>query len=653
MVGPVFHYEMLLNSRRNRLHVLRWLWSGWLVLQLLGSAFVAWAITVVPSGESHQPITAMVAGWFVDWFVIQLLLFLALETPVLTAGAITDEKTRGTLQYLLTTDLQSWHIIVGKMLARVFQLSIPAIAGLPLFCFLGPFAGVGPLALLALAGVTLLTVFTLAAASLLASVWCRQTRDAVLGLYVVTLPFLLLVSLAWSLPSSHPAVVVTVVVIELCLAAAGVVRAVSCVLQRRPLGDWLVAGFYLFLGLFLAAAWLADLLPRFHPAYVLEPVWGGSADLGELLGRLGWAAALWGGVGSVCLALAVWQLRPAYIRQLEGEGRKKEHWWRAARPAVGNDPVRWKERQVDGLAPLNALRAVPRWLALVTIFVASVISTLGMVFLSSAAKPDQVWQLLGRGDVEGLVHALAAPPASVSAEAPYWFQLQGLVAMLIASLVVGIRCSGAISGEREKQTWEALLLTPLTSRQLIRGKLWGIMGASYLYVLFYAVPALALSALSSFLAFFWTGIWLGVTWLAMYFVGAAGIWCSVRSKSSWRSLLGTVGIGYGGGVGVYLLTSPFIFVLAAIILLFLALVDTALGTELGKTAVSSGVDQYFEAFKIASCLVLAAVFWGLALFFLNDAQKWIADRERTRHWKDEPLRLPPLRQREARPRFYR
>jgi ABC-type transport system involved in multi-copper enzyme maturation permease subunit len=653
MVGPVFHNEMLLNGRRNRLHALRWIWAGWLVVQLLGSAFVAWAMTIDPFSETRQAVTPLVAGWFVEWFVIQLLLFLALATPVLTAGAITDEKSRGTLQYLLTTDLQSWHIIVGKMLARVFQLSIPAIAGLPLFFFLGPFAGVGPLTVVGLFGVILLTAFGLAAASLLASVWCRQTRDAVLGLYAVTLPFLLLVSLAWSLPSSHPGVVVTVVALEACLLVACLLRAGSCLVQRRPLGDWLVAGFYLFLGLFLAIAWAADLLPRFHPAYVLQPVWGGSADFPELLARLLWAAALWGSVGAVCLGLAVWQLRPAYIRQLEGEGRKKEHWWRASRPAVATDPIRWKERHVDGLAPLNALRAVPRWLAVLTIFLASVASTTGMVYLSSDAKPGQVWGLLQHGDVAGLLGALAAPPASVSAEAPYLFQLQGLVAMLIASLVVGIRCSGAISGEREKQTWEALLLTPLSSRQLVRGKVWGIMGASYLYLLVYAVPALALSAVSSFWAFFWTGIWLAVSWLAMYFVGAAGIWCSVRSKSSWRSLLGTVGMGYGGGVVVYLLTSPVIFVLAAIILLFLALVDTALGTELGKTAVSSGVNNYFEAFKIASCLVLAAVFWGLAWFFLSDAQKWIADRERTRHWKDEPLRLPPLRKRSAVPRFYR
>ena len=38
-------------------------------------------------------------------------------------------------------------------------------------------------------------------------------------------------------------------------------------------------------------------------------------------------------------------------------------------------------------------------------------------------------------------------------------------------------------------------MTPLSVKQLIRGKLWGIIGASYLYLLAYAVPALALCSL--------------------------------------------------------------------------------------------------------------------------------------------------------------
>src|SRR5262249_37452172 len=186
------------------------------------------------------------------------------------------------------------------------------------------------------------------------------------------------------------------------------------------------------------------------------------------------------------------------------------------------------------------------------------------------------------------------------------FMIQALVVMLLASFVIGIRCSGAVCGERERQTWEALLLTPLETRQLIRAKLWGIIGASYPYLLAYAVPALLLSLLGGPKAVFWTGIWLAVTWLAMFFVGAAGLWCSVRSKSSWRSLLGTLGFSYLGGFLLWLVTSPATFILALIIVLILMLVDKLLKTNITGGLGACGT-VYLEAVYVASCLVLAGL----------------------------------------------
>ena len=94
--------------------------------------------------------------------------------------------------------------------------------------------------------------------------------------------------------------------------------------------------------------------------------------------------------------------------------------------------------------------------------------------------------------------------------------------MLFFSLLVGIRCSGAVSGERERMTWEALLLTPLTSQQLIRGKLWGILAVSYVYLLAYAIPVIPLSLLGGIYSLMWILIPLGVSVLAMYYIGAAG-----------------------------------------------------------------------------------------------------------------------------------
>jgi ABC-type transport system involved in multi-copper enzyme maturation permease subunit len=592
MVGPVLHHEMLLGSRRSRAYVFRWIYAGWLVLQVFWFLF-QYGVTSLATG-TPTPATAVVSAWFVETFVIQQLIFMVLATPVLTAGAVTDEKTRGTLQYLLTTDLQSWHIVLGKLLGRVTQVALLALAGLPLFCFLGAFAGVEPWTLVGVFLVTVLPLLALGSASLLASVWSRQTRDAVLGLYAVG----------------------TVIVL---------------------LGWWLAGG----------------VAQYFDPLYVLEPAWGERtvADLQEFGRRLLGSALGWGTIAAVCFGLAVWRLRPAYVRQIEGEGRqKKARWWRARRAPIGDNPIVWKERHVEGLAPIAALRRVPTWLTILVIFAATTASSLWiLISLSSASITfDQMVQMILRLDVVGLVGRLSPPPGV----ADWFFLWQSIVAMLLASLVVGIRCSGAVTGEREKRTWEALLLTPLTSRQLIRGKMWGILGSSYLFLLAYAVPALALSSLGGFLPFFWTAVWLAVTWLAMYFIGATGLWCSVRSKGSWRSLLGTVGIGYVGGALVYLITTPVIVIIAVVILLFLLLIDQYLGTQLGRTA-AGGFGDFVLGFTVGSCLVLAGVFWGLAWFFLGDAQKWIADRERTRHWRDEPRHLAPLRKREARPRFYR
>jgi ABC-type transport system involved in multi-copper enzyme maturation permease subunit len=594
MVGPVLHFEMMLGSRRGRQYIFRWIYAGWLCLQVFWFWVYYWLNHLTPLGKKEYDVP-VVAEQFIQTFVIQQLILLLLITPVLTAGAVTDEKTRGTLQYLLTTDLLSWHIILGKLLGRLAQVGILALTALPLVCFLGMFAGVQPLALVSLVAVTILPLFALGSASILASVWCRQTRDAVLGLYAAATLFFLLL--------------------------------------------WLFGGTFF------------DYL---NPLFVLKPGWGSSVDLPLLAYRLGWSSVGWGCIAAVCLALSVWRMRPAYIRQLEGEGKKKKvTWWRVNRTTVTDNPIPWKERHVDGLAPHNVLRRIPTWIAVLTVFVGTTASSLFILamFLPGNLNLEQVVQHLVHLEITQAVALISPPPAGPS-PAPFFYR-QSLFVMLIASLVVGIRCSGAISGERERQTWEALLLTPLTSRQLIRGKLWGIIGSSYLYLLAYAVPALSFAAVAGPTAFFWTVLWLAVTWLAMYFVGASGIWCSVRSRTSWRSLLGTIGIGYVGGTFVFLLTTPVIFVLAFIIVLGLMAVDFYLQTGLGTSAANSFDTLFVPALQIASCLALAGIFWGLAWFFITDAQKWVADRERTRHWKDEPLRLRPRKKVAAKPKFYR
>jgi ABC-type transport system involved in multi-copper enzyme maturation permease subunit len=587
VVGAVLHQELLLGSRRTRQFVFRWLYAAWLVIQVLGLYVTTSLSLLVTQTEANK--TFLVANSFTYSFLIQLFILLVLATPVFTAGAITDEKSRGTLQYLLTTELMAWDIILGKWLARAFQVAVLFLTGLPLFCFLGVFGGLRLLTLLALAAVSMLTVLAIGAASLLASVWSKQTRDAVVGLFLF---------------------------------------ATVAVVADWSLGNWF--------------------LRPLSPLYVLEPGWTGES-LASMGGRLLLAALVWGSFTSACLALAAWRLRPAYLRQLQDQSRpKKARWWRAKRPSIGADPIRWKERQIEGLAPLPALRGIPSWLGVLAVFLLTVISALAILWSHRPAELtlEELVRLVRTGQFAELGQWFSHfAPADDS------FMALAVLALFLASLVVGIRCSGAISGERERLTWEALLLTPLATRMLVRGKLEGIMRASYPYLRAYAVPVVSLSFLGGVPAFAWIVIALPVTWLAMYFVGAAGIWCSVHAKTSWRSLLGTLGFGYVGGFILFIMTSPVIGMLSFILLFFLKMLDAFLGTSVTGMV---GFGQFHKAFFISACLILAGAFFGTAKFFLSLAEKRVADLERTRHWRDEPVRPGHLeRRRKVESKFYR
>ena len=608
MLGPVLYLEMLLGGRRGRQMIFRWIYAGWLVLQLSFLWFIYWVqyqATVRGGLTGDFNATSRFATGFVEMFVVQQLILTLLITPAFAAGAITDEKTRGTLQYMLTAHLTAGEIVIGKLLGQMAQVGLLIIAGLPVLCFIGVFGGLHPAMMLAVFLVTVAPVFALGAASLLASVWARQTRDAVLSLYAAGALF---------------------------LVAAAVSRKLATALP----GAW--GGFF---GLIDAVFQL------FSPLYVLEPGWG-SGDLLLLFRRLVGSMLAWGGVGLACLGLAVWRLRSAFVKQLESTGKRRDAGALApARPAIGEEPIRWKEREVEGIAPLATLRQIPLAAGMVLIFCLTTASSLLLLWLSMHAQVTlaEVGRRLGSFDIAGLAGLIDPGEAGAA------FLVQSVIAMLAASLVVGIRCSGTVSGERERQTWEALLLTPLEAKQLIRGKLWGIFGAALPCLLGYALPAVVLSLLGGFQAFFWTVLWLAVTFLAMWYVGAAGVFCSVRSRTSWRALLATVGFGYLGGFIIYAATSPIIFIIALIIYIFLQLADNMYGLGLTKSVGPFG--EFFTAFFVASCLALAAIFYAAAWYFIANAEKRVADRERTRHWKDDNLyRRGGRRQTAAPARYY-
>jgi ABC-type transport system involved in multi-copper enzyme maturation permease subunit len=569
MLDAVFKHEMVLAERRGRQRWLRWIFAGWLVCQAF---YVAYSELLARIFFQRGCLTFVASVHLTELYWFQQILLIVLLVPGLTAGAITEEKVHGTLQHLLTTELGARHLLIGKQLARSALTGLLLLTSLPLFCWFGGLSGLHPITLLLFVAGQGVLILALAAVSLLASVWCRHTRDAVVIVYAAVIALFGLIHL------------------------------------------------------------LGGPLHYLDPFLALAPF-----DEEEIGARVLAFIAAWGLLGTVSLGLAAARLRPAYQRQLETvAGTRINRSTRSRRPPIGDNPIHWRECHVVGLAPVRAFRSLPRWLAFQLVFIISFLSSGGILIahqVSGTATSNM--PLLPNAA------AVATTLGPFDSAVNFAFLVQALVVMLLASLVTGVRCSGAIVGEREKRTWEALLMTPVTARELVRDKLSAVMSASYPYLAAYAIPAILCSALTFSSAVIWTTAGLVLTLLAMYFLGAVGLYCSVRARTSWHSLLGTLAMGYFGGSIAYAVFTPVIFFMAAMLSIALSMLKLASEQFLGVSWHLSPRWGFFIPWAIASVIGLAFVFWLFARFCLTSAQNWIAQRERIRYWEPEARR--PMR----------
>src|SRR5205823_1959929 len=124
------------------------------------------------------------ASFFHSFLVAQFAAVLLL-TPALTAGALAEERERGTLPLLLATQLEGRQIVLGKLLSRVGHLVLLLLAGVPVLALLQLLGGVDPSLLVAGFAITLLTLVSTASVSLFCSASAGRVRDAVFLSYAL------------------------------------------------------------------------------------------------------------------------------------------------------------------------------------------------------------------------------------------------------------------------------------------------------------------------------------------------------------------------------------------------------------------------------------------------------------------------------------
>ncbi len=180
MIGPVFWLELVRAARRAWLARLSLGYSLLVALQygiwlLLTLSIASRTPKGAVLGEVIGPALTL-ALHVLAWQQFGVVL---LAVPAFVAGSITDEKTAGTMDHLLTAPLSDRDIVVGKWAAacvRLLSLVLPAV---PLSAAAAGVLGLGPGAALTLSLGPMLPLPALAAAALAVSALSSRTATAV------------------------------------------------------------------------------------------------------------------------------------------------------------------------------------------------------------------------------------------------------------------------------------------------------------------------------------------------------------------------------------------------------------------------------------------------------------------------------------------
>ncbi|MFZ5824351.1 MAG: ABC transporter permease [Bacillota bacterium] len=112
---------------------------------------------------------------------------LILAAPGLTAGAISGERERQTLDLLMVTHMTPFQVVIGKLLAAVGFALLLMFASLPIYGLLFLFGGFSLYRLALTALIYLVTVLLLGSVGLYFSAVFKRTQAAVVASYGVTI----------------------------------------------------------------------------------------------------------------------------------------------------------------------------------------------------------------------------------------------------------------------------------------------------------------------------------------------------------------------------------------------------------------------------------------------------------------------------------
>jgi ABC-type transport system involved in multi-copper enzyme maturation permease subunit len=423
-LGPVFVNEWLTMSRRWQLYAGRTLF----VAVLLVGLWSAWVSRASNQGVSTLQIMASVGEGFFNAIVFTQLTLTLMVAPASTAGAICQDRSSGTLEQLLTTDLSDSEIVLGKLAARLLPMVGLVTCALPALALCTLLGGVDPLAL---AGAFLITVGLAVLGCTLAltfSLWAAKPYEVLMatygayGIWLLSIPTWDFLGWHWRIPTSP---------------------------------DWAIP----FSPFYLAFA------PYVQPGKV------------GVLSYLGFFAAMLA-ISAVLAAIAIKRMRAVITERLgrpafsnapnagrPGQWRRSNAWRRLRTDrdlSLDDGPVLWYETRRRVYSPWI------QWMIRLYLALALVFSMLALFDIS------QTYSSSGFSGLTGWL------PAYVVA-----FQVIISLPVLLLAAVT------AVVEERVQGSLDVLLATPLSTRRIVLTKWWCAFRAIPLFLALPAVLTIA------------------------------------------------------------------------------------------------------------------------------------------------------------------
>ncbi|MEQ8791406.1 MAG: ABC transporter permease subunit [Pirellulaceae bacterium] len=171
IIGPVFTREAVTAPRRGRFFFYRSLYVAGLLL-LMCTAWLVLAGTQVIRNVGDIARFGSVLFQILTPLQLALVVFLS---AILAAGAVAQEKDRKTLILLLMTRMSNSELVLGKLLASLLNVLVMLAAALPLFAFLVVLGGVSFAQVARVFAVTVVTALAAGSLGSTIALWREKT----------------------------------------------------------------------------------------------------------------------------------------------------------------------------------------------------------------------------------------------------------------------------------------------------------------------------------------------------------------------------------------------------------------------------------------------------------------------------------------------